>query len=143
MAALTITASQVLPSGGPTEAGTAGAAITPGQSVYRDAATGTWKPAQGDGTAAEAGADGYGIALTQAAAAGQPVVVALPGAKVTLGAGAAPATGIVYFIGDTAGGLHPAGDLGSGDKVTAMGVGIASNRILIFGGTYDAGAVIA
>lgn len=143
MAALTITASQVLPASGPTEAAIAGAAITPGQAVYRDAASGTWKPAQGDGTAAEAGQDGYGIALTQAAAALQPVVVALPGAKVTLGAGAAPEAGKVYFIGDTAGGLHLASDLGSGDKVTAMGVGLTSNRILIFGGSYDAGAVLA
>lgn len=143
MAALTITAAQVLPASGPTVAAIAGAAITPGQSVHFDAASGTWKPAQGDGTAAEAGADGYGIALTQAAAALQPIVVALPGAKVTLGAGAAPAAGIVYFIGDTAGGLHVATDLGSGDKVTAMGVGLTGNKILIFGGTYDAGAVIA
>lgn len=144
MAALTITASQVLPTvNDPFVSGIAGAAITPGQSVYYDATTGTWKLGQGDGTAAEAGSAGYGIALTQAGAASQPLVVALPGHRVTLGAGAAPAAGVVYYFGDTAGGIFPVADLGSADKVLALCVGIGSNKVKILSGSYDAGAVLA
>lgn len=143
MAVLVITAAQVLPSAGPTVAGIAGAAITQGQAVYFDAASGTWKLAQGDGTAAEAGQDGYGIALSAAGAAGAPIVVALPGAVITLGAGAAPAAGVVYYIGDTAGGLHVVGDIGSTDKVVPICLGLTTNRVLILAGAYHAGAVLA
>ena len=142
MAALTITATQVLLASGPTKYGTLGVAVTAGQSVYFDATTGTWKLAQGDGSAAEAGADGYGIALN-GGAAGQPVLIALPGAKVTLGAGAAPAAGVVYSPGDTAGSLCPPGDMGSTDKVLPLCIGTGSNAVKVLGEAYDAGAVIA
>lgn len=142
MAALTITAAQVLPGTHcPTEAGIAGAAITQGQAVYYSAG-GKWLPAQGDGTAIEAGSLGYGIALNAAGADGQPVVVAKPGGAVTLGAGAAPAAGVVYYIGDTAGGLHPVADIGSGDKVVPLCIGIGSNAVQILDKAYNAGAVL-
>ena len=142
MAALSITATQVLPSTGPTIAGIAGAAITQGQSVYF-ATSGKWLPAQGDGTSVEAGEYGYGIALTAAGAADQPIVVALPGAVVTLGAGAAPDPGTVYYPGDTAGGLALRSDLGAADKALPIALGLTTNRVLILSGAYHAGAVAA
>jgi hypothetical protein len=144
MAALSITTTQVLPTvNDPTVAGIAGEAITVGQAVYYDAATGKWLKAQCDGTAAEAGADGYGIALSSAPAANQPLVVALPGHRVTLGAGAAPLAGVVYYIGATAGAINPVGDLASTNKVLPLCIGIGSNKVLILTGAYNAGAVLA
>ncbi|WP_428673703.1 capsid cement protein [Reyranella sp.] len=143
MTALSITATQVLLASGPVEHGIAGAAITQGQSVYL-ASTGKWLPAQCDGTTAEAGENGCGIALSAAGADGQPVTVAKPGAIVTLGAGAAPAAGVVYVIGPGAGSIAPVGDVvTSTNKMTALGVGLTTNRLLLFGGTYHAGAVVA
>ena len=143
MAALSITAAQVLPTASdPVTSGVAGEAVTQGMAVYLST-SGTWLKAQGDGTAAEAGSEGYGIALNAAGAAGQPLQVALPGHRVTLGAGAAPAAGVTYYIGDTAGGLHPIADIGSGDKVVGLCFGIGSNKVKIYGGAYDAGAVLA
>lgn len=144
MADLTITTTQVQPNATASRSevtGVAGEAITVGQSVYYDAATGTWKKAQCDGTAAEAGADGYGIALSSAPAANQPIVVALPGSTVTLGAGAAPAAGTMYYISATYGGLAPSADLSSTNKVTPICFGVGSNKVKILGGAYDSGAV--
>ncbi len=141
MAALTITAAQVLPGTAPRETGIAGEAITQGQSVYFSSA-GKWLKAQGDGTTIEAGALGYGIALTATGADGQPIVVARPGGTVTLGAGAAPASGVVYYVGDTAGGIHPVADIGSGDKVLPLCIGVGSNQVLILDDAYHAGAVL-
>lgn len=142
MSALTLTAAQVLLVSGPTKEVVFGATITQGQGVYFDAATGKWKLAQCDGTPAEAGADGYGIALS-AGSDGQRGVVALPGAKVTLGAGAAPAAGTVYAIGATAGAINPVADLASTNKVTVLGVGIGGNAVKMLGESYDSGAVLA
>jgi hypothetical protein len=142
MSALSITAAQVLLVSGPTKEVTLGATVTQGQVVYFDDASGKWKLAQCDGTAAEAGASGYGLALS-AGADGQKGVIALPGAKVTLGAGAAPAAGTVYAIGSGAGGINPVADLASTNKVTALGVGVGSNAIRMLGESYDAGAVLA
>ena len=140
MAALPITASQVLPVSGLRETGIGGAAITQGQAVHYDGA-GKWKPAQCDGTAVEAGAEKYGIALTACAADGQPVVVALPGAVVNLGAGAAAVAGTVYFVGATAGALNVAGDLSSTNKVTPICYGVGTNRVKVLDHAYDAGSV--
>jgi hypothetical protein len=142
MAALTVTAAQVLPSTPlATQDGIAGEAITQGQSVYFDTSTGKWKMAQCDGTAAEAGQDGYGIALTAAGAAGQPIVVALPGSVITLGAGAAPAAGTLYYVGATFGSLVPSADLASTNKVLPIALGLTTNRLRILAGAYDAGAI--
>lgn len=144
MSDLSITTSQVQPNatGARSEVtGIAGEAITAGQTVYYDASTGTWKKAQADGTAAEAGQDGYGIALNSAPGANQPVQVALPGSTVTLGAGAAPAAGTIYFISPTAGGIAPVADLSSTNKINPIALGVGSNKVKILAGAYDAGAV--
>ena len=141
MAALSLTAAQVLLVSGPTKSGIFGATITQGQAVYF-ASDGKWKLAQCDGTAAEAGADGYGIALS-GGSDGQMGVVALPGAKVTLGAAAAPAAGEVYCIGATAGAINPKSDvITTTNKVTALALGVGSNAVKILGEGYDSGAVV-
>lgn len=142
MSALSITAAQVLLVFGPTKEVVFGATITQGQAVYFDDATGKWKLAQCDGTVAEAGASGHGIALT-GGADGQKGIIALPGAKVTLGAGAAPAAGTVYAIGTGAGGINPVADLASTNKVTVLGVGVGGNAVKMLGESYDSGAVLA
>lgn len=144
MTALAITAAQVLPVAGATttQTGVAGEAITQGQSVYYDDTTGKWKKAQCDGTASEAGAYGYGIALSAAGGDGQPLVVALPGSTVTLGAAAAPAAGTVYYIGATAGAINPVADLSSTNKILPLCIGVGSNKVKILTGAYDAGAVL-
>lgn len=142
MSALSITAAQVLLAAGPTKEVTFGATITQGQGLYFDSTTGKWKLAQADGTAAEAGADGYGVALS-AGSDGQRGIIALPGAKVTLGAGATPAAGTVYAIGAGAGGLNPMADMASTNKVTPIALGVGSNAVKILNGAYDAGAVLA
>jgi len=142
MAALSVTPAQVAYVSGPTAVGAvAGEAFTAGASVYYDAATQTWKNAQCDGTAPEAGQDGNGIALFTADAAGARGTIALPGAIVTLGAGAAPAAGTVYVMGATAGRLDPVGDMVSTNKVTVAAIGRGSNQIQVLRG-YDAGAIV-
>ncbi len=140
MTALSITTSQVNYLSGPTELVLSGEAITVGMAVYR-ASDGLWYKAQCDGTAVEAGSLGKGIALASALAANQKIGVAKPGAKITLGAGAAPTTGVVYYIGATAGALNPVGDLSSTNKVSPIALCIGSNQAKVMG-EYDAGAVL-
>ncbi len=142
MSALSITATQVLLVSGPTKTITFGATVTAGAALYFDTSAGSWKLAQCDGTAAEAGSDGYGIALG-GGAAGQQGVIALPGAKVTLGAGAAPAAGEVYCIGATAGSINPKSDMASTNKVTPLAFGVGSNAVKLLDGAYDSGSVVA
>lgn len=141
--ALSVTTTQVLPTTTSfTKDGIAGEAITQGQAVYFNASNGKWLKAQCDGTAAEAGQDGYGLALSGAGADGQPLTIALPGSVITLGAGAAPAAGTVYFVGATAGALNPAGDLSSTNKVLPIALGVGTNRVLILTGAYHSGSVV-
>lgn len=138
--ALTVTASNVLLTSGPSVQGIAGEAVTAGMSVYRSESTGKWLKAQCDGTAAEAGSGGYGIALSTADVANAPIVVALPGAIVVLGTGTA---GIVYYIGNTAGGLDAVADVASTDKIVPICVGVGSNSVQVLGNAYNAGSVLA
>ena len=106
MADLTITAANVLIISGERKFGTAGAAITAGQSVYLDSATGTIKLAQCDTTDAEAASEG--IAL-HAAGLGQPIVYAGQGSVINIGATTAKTT--TYLVSATAGGVAPQADI--------------------------------
>lgn len=142
MTALTITASQVLPVSGPSKTGIIGAALTAGSAVYYDAASGKWKAGQCDGSVAEAGQDGYGILLASTAADGQKCEVALPGAVVNLGAGAAAVAGMVYAFAAAAGSLAPLADMANPNKVTPLALGIGSGKVKILAGAYDAGAIV-
>lgn len=142
MAALSITVTQVLPVSGTTESGIAGEAITQGMAVYF-ASTGKWLKAQCDGSAEEAGSGGYGLALNAAGANGQPIAVAKAGAIVDLGAAAAAAAGVTYYVGATPGALVPLADLVSTNKSLPICTGVGSNKVRVNTGVYSAGSVIA
>jgi len=143
MTALSITTAQVLWVSGPIDKDqVAGEAFDAGDAVYRSA-SGTWLKAQCDGTSIEAGLYGYGIALGTAEAANQRVSIARPGAVVTLGAGAAPTTGVVYYVGNGAGDFDPVADLGSSDFVVPIALCIGSNNVVILDHAFNAGAELA
>lgn len=126
MADLSVTAGSVVKVDGSTVDGTAGATITAGQACYYDSATATWKLAL-DGTAEQAGASGLGIALN-GASSGQPIKIQNSG---TCTIGATVTVGQVYCLSDNAGGVCPYSDLGSGDRVTILGVGTTTGRIFL------------
>lgn len=117
MADLTITAASVLADAAAnTRQGVAGAALTAGQVVYLDSATGSYKLADSNGAAALRSP--VGIALN-GAAPGQPVLIALSG-PVTIGA--TMTAGVAYYLSDTPGGICPVADVGSGEYSTILGI---------------------
>lgn len=129
MADISVTAANVLKgSNATTESGTAGATVTAGQSVYKDTGdSNKWKLADSDSTALTAGSGGLGIAL-HAAAANQPLLVQLTG---DINMGATLAVGETYVVSNTAGGVAPIADMGTGDYISILGVAsTASNLVL-------------
>jgi hypothetical protein len=129
VAALTITATQVVPGTGATitryTAGS-GQTFTAGMTVY-DQGFHVAGIADADGSAASAVC--VGIALN-GASPGQPVDV-LEAGLITLGAGAAPAEGTPYFLSPTAGGISPLADVLSADYLVYLGMGIGSNQLSV------------
>jgi hypothetical protein len=123
MVDISITAASVLPGteseGAQFEAGIAGAAITAGQALYLDSSTGTYKLADNNDTSA-ALAVVRGIAL-HAAASGQPIKLQTRG-PITIGA--TVASGSVYVLSATAGGIAPVADLATGNRCTILAVGM-------------------
>lgn len=111
MAALTITAANVLGSAGPTKL--AGATITAGQAVRLSGDTVI--PAVNDNAA---NANVYGVALN-GGAAGQPIAVQ-QGGDVTIGA--TVAVGKWYVLG-TAGGIIPVDDIAGAEFPSLIGFG--------------------
>lgn len=126
MADLTITAANVVAGSGATkEAGVAGATITAGQAVYKDASDGgKFKLADND-SATAAVRSFYGIALN-GAANGQPLTV-LKSGPITIGA--TVAVGVVYCLSSTAGGICPNADIATGDYNTVIGIGTSTSVI--------------
>lgn len=118
MTDLSITAASVLKgTGAQLGYGTAGAAITAGDTLYIDTAdSNKLKLADCDGASALRTC--VGIALCDAAS-GQPVTYQKAG-EITLGA--ILTAGTIYVLSDTAGGIMPAADLEAGDYVTILGV---------------------
>lgn len=121
MATLVITAANVLASASATKkAGVAGATITAGQVLYKDAAdSNKLKLADANGAAALRVVEG--IAL-HGAFAGQPLsyVTRDPALKV----GATLVVGQGYMLAsDTPGGIAPDSDATTGDYVTLLGIG--------------------
>jgi hypothetical protein len=105
----------------------AAAAITAGQAVYYDAATGKVNLADADASSATATC--IGIAMSTAPAANLPVVVCTGG---TLTAGAVFAKGTPYFLSKTAGGVAPAADItGAGTYWTQLGIGTGTTTLLL------------
>lgn len=118
MADLTITAASVVAgSGASTTNGTAGATITQGQVVYRDAADGKYKLADNN-SATAAVRSPVGIALNSASNS-QPLRVLTAG-PITIGA--TLTAGVAYYLSDTPGGISPVADLASGEYPSIIGI---------------------
>lgn len=127
MADLTITATSVVKGTGAQIDRTRvfGEAVTAGQPVYLKDSDGKYWKAQSDGNSAEAAA--LGIALN-GGAADQPAAVQTGG---SLTIGATVAAGVFYYVSNTAGGICPVGDLGTGDYVTAICYGTSTSAVTV------------
>jgi hypothetical protein len=130
MADLSVVAADVVEVSGVSKTtGIAGAAITAGQPVYRDATDGfKLKPCIDTGAAT---ADAVGIALNSAPGAGQPVTYATSG---TIYLGVAAAIGSIYVVSGTAGGIAPETDIGNDDYIKVLGVGDGTNLLMTLTG---------
>ena len=128
MADASITASEVLKS---TNArlgqGIAQVATTAGEALYLNEATDKLNLAFNTGTAAEA--DVVGLAINDAAI--DQAIVFQRGGTLTLGATAALTKGTTMFLSSTAGKIHPAADLASGDHRTYIGTVDGSDAIVM------------
>lgn len=124
MADITITAANVLAgTGARIEEGTAGATITAGMPVYLDSSDNKLKAADANDTAAKAAA--VGIALN-GASNNQPLKYQVAG-PITIGG--TVAVGTIYCVSENAGGIAPHTDLGAGEFVTVLGIGISATQI--------------
>jgi len=122
MADLVITPADVLRyDGSQTDSGTAGEAITAGQTLYKHSDGKLYKA---DSTTAVK-ARAVGVSLNDAAA-DQPVAFIKSGG---FDPGATVAVGTIYGVTDTAGGIGPVGDRGIGDYLTILGVAVTDSRI--------------
>lgn len=134
MVDLTITAANVIKgTNASVQNGTAGEAVTAGESVYLDSATNTFKLGAA-GVAATAKCSG--IAL-HAASTGQPLAVHRSG---DLTNGATMTAGTAYYLSATAGGVCPVGDLVTGDRV--IQIGIAKSTTLLGVNIQDSGVTL-
>jgi hypothetical protein len=138
MADLTITGSDVQWQSGPVLGDQpAGGTIAAGNAVYLHSGTLKWLRAQADGTADEAGASGYGIALNASFSNGR-LNVAVNGAIVALGTGTA---GSLYVISATAGAIAPYADISTtGHYLTPLCLGIGNNQVIVLS-AYHSGSV--
>ena len=103
--------------------GIAGATIVPGNAVYLDTTTNTYKLTDGD---TDTESNCAGIAM-DSAISGRPFLIAGPGAVINIGA--TVALGTVYVCSLTAGGICPWADLGTGDYVMILFIGATSNIV--------------
>jgi hypothetical protein len=125
MADLTITAANVVAATGANIIHrTAGATITAGQCVYMSSTTDRAMLADNNSATAEARTP-VGIAL-HAASSGQPLAIATSG-DITIGA--TVTAGVVYYLSDTAGGIIPVADLGSGEYPCTIGIATSASVI--------------
>lgn len=140
MATLVITAANVLSSASATrKSGIAGATITAGQVLYKDAAdSNKLKLADANGAAALRVVEG--IAL-HGASPGQPIayVTRDPNFK----PGATLVIGTTYMLAsDTPGGIAPDSDAAAGDYVTTLGVAVSTTDLNITGFTAAGAAKV-
>jgi hypothetical protein len=121
MADIVVTAANVIPQSGLRQShGVAGAALTIGQAVYQKSSDRRWYPSDKD--VDEDDAIDYGLTLSQAAAAGQPVVVTRGRNAGKLSFGAILTVGETYCVGEAAGGICPIADVGAGERLRHLGV---------------------
>lgn len=128
MADLSITAASVVTSGSDfsKEVGVAGETITAGMAVYKSSSTGKWMKADNNAASAEA-RTALGIALT-GSSLNQPIVVQTDG-DVTIGASLT--AGAEYYLSDTAGGICPVADVGSGEYICRIGIAKSTTVLAI------------
>jgi len=118
MADLTITAANVVAGANSVaKTGTAGETIAAGQPVYQSSTTKKWMRADSNSGTAEA-RRAMGIALN-GAALNQPLAIHTSG---DLTIGATLTAGTAYYLSDTAGGICPLADVGSGEAVCMLGI---------------------
>lgn len=128
MSDLVVTAANVLASGQATkETGIAGASITAGQTVYKEAATGLFKLADSNSATVEQKAI-YGVAL-HAASTGQPLTVVKDDPNFT--PGATVVVGTTYWLSETPGGIQPIADLGAGEQICMIGIGKTTSTMVL------------
>lgn len=126
MADLTITAANVVKGSDATiEQGTAGATITAGQVVYKDA-NGKYQLADSNSATASARSP-RGIALN-GASANQPLAILRSGA-ITIGA--TLTAGVAYYLSDTPGGICPVADVGSGEYSVIVGIAESTSALAV------------
>lgn len=136
MTDLVITAASVLPGGDAViENGRAGAAITAGQVVYKEAATGKFKLTDTNSATAEV-KNAYGIALN-GASDGQPLGVQKSG-NLTLNA--VLTAGTAYYASETPGGIQPAADVAT-EHVAFLGIGTSTTVLKLM--ILNSGVTIA
>lgn len=127
MAAITITPANVVPAATATiRYYKALAAITPGQAVYFDALNNGVNLADADNTTATAAA--IGIAVGQAAAAGQIIGVCIEG---EVAMGSILTAGRIYVLGTAAGAIHPVADLITSWRSTIIGYGVSATNLYV------------
>lgn len=118
MSDLVITATSVVAADNAVkESGLAGETIAAGKAVYKSPTTKKWMLADSDSATAAAKTAG-GIALN-GASLNQPVTVAKSG-DITMNA--VLTAGATYFLSNTAGGICPDADVGSGENVCQLGI---------------------
>lgn len=94
-----------------------GETVTAGQALYKDSTTGKWMKADANAGSAEARQATH-MALN-GGAVNQPCA-ALKRGDVTLNA--VLTAGLAYYLSDTAGGICPVADIGSGEYVVLLGL---------------------
>jgi hypothetical protein len=123
---IAITAANVVPSSSARfSTQTAGVAITAGQPLYYDTATGTVKLADNNATAPANSL--FGIAMSNAAI-NQPIVVCVYDPALAIG-GTVASGATVWLSGNAGGMTSTAADLTSGMTTIVIGVGNGSNKI--------------
>ena len=134
MATITLTAANVrVGASGTATVGVAGETITVGDFLYLKAGDGKyWKAVN----TSQAEADVTSVALTNAVLDGNVAFLNIVD-KVTYldHSTAAWVQGDTYVIGDTAGTLMDAADIGASDYVTVAGVAASTTSLLLFKGT--------
>jgi hypothetical protein len=115
---LSLTAANVIAqTGAVTRQVTAGATITAGQMVYREASTGKYKLADADSATQEVQETG-GMALC-GASDGQPLVILTEG---DVALGSVLTAGSRYYLSSTAGAIEPEADLSTGEEINLIGL---------------------
>ena len=133
MTDISITAANVVAGADPTkEHGIAGATITAGQVVYRDATTRQYMLADSN-SATAAARQPRGIAL-HGASANQPLTIQKEPGDITIGA--TLTAGVTYYLSDTPGGICPLADVGSGEYACVVGIA-KSTSVLSLGFNYS------